>query len=222
MEKIIAYSQEQEKKLQNEAICFIKQTKLILNGIIIIPKEIEVYYYREGIFSDQSVHQNELQQNNKNHFYVHRIGKTKNDRYKGGNRAGVDFVISDEKGVYYSYLIRSAVINGKTIYGPHNVLENIKKECNLEYNDIESIPVKVETFGSSNDVILSKRINLGRGFVNSKLRAVIFDNDFKSSKYKNKEILIREKIKNGNMPKEEAIDLVKKNMGYVPSSIKEL
>lgn len=50
------------KKLQNEAYQFLKK-KLVLNGIAILPKEIEVYYYKEGEFEDKSVHQNELQTN---------------------------------------------------------------------------------------------------------------------------------------------------------------
>lgn len=77
MENKIVYSQLQEVKLQNDAIQFVSQIKLILNGAVIIPKEIEVYYYKEGEFSDESVHRNELQQNNMNHFYVHRNGKTR-------------------------------------------------------------------------------------------------------------------------------------------------
>lgn len=222
MKNEIVYSQLQEVKLQNDAIQFISKIKLILNGIVIIPKEIEVYYYKEGEFSDESVHRNELQQNNMNHFYVHRNGKTKNERYKGGTRAGIDFVVSNEKGVYYSYLIRSAVVNDKTFYGPHNVLEAIRISSNLEYKGIEDNAVEVGINDNSFDVILSKRINLGKGFVDSKLRAVVFDNDFKNSKYRGKEVLIIEKIRKDKLSKEEALFFAKMNLGYIPAVIRNI
>ena len=222
MENKIVYSQLQEVKLQNDAIQFVSQIKLILNGAVITPKEIEVYYYKEGEFSDESVHRNELQQNNMNHFYVHRNGKTKIDRYKGGNRAGIDFVVSNERGVYYSYLIRSAVVNDKIYYGPHIVLEAIRFSSNLDYKGIEDNAVVVEINDNSYDVILSQRINLGKGFVESKLRAVVLDNDFINSKYRDKEVLIIEKIRKDNLSKEKALFFAKKNLGYIPSVIRNL
>ena len=209
-------------KLQNEAKRFITNSKLIFNDIVIVPKEIEVYYYKEGEFDDVSVHRNELQQNNKNHFYVHRNGRLKTDRYKGGNRACVDFVISDEKDVYYSYLIRSAVINDNSpVFGPHNVLKAIKNACNnIEYSEIENSSVIVDTNNNLSDVIMSKRINLSKGFIDSNLRLVIFDNDFKTSKYRDKERLIYDKIKSDNILGDKACKFVKEILGYVPSKIK--
>lgn len=35
-------------KLQCEAACLLKEKVLLLNGITIIPKEIEIYYYEKG------------------------------------------------------------------------------------------------------------------------------------------------------------------------------
>lgn len=218
----VIYSQEQEEKLQNEATRFIAQTRLILKDVVIIPKEIEVYYYKEGEFSDESVHRNELQQNNMNHFYVHRTGKSKTDRYKGGNRAGIDFVVSGENGVYYSYLIRSAFVKEKLYYGPHRVLEAIKYFSKLDYKGMEDTSVVVEESGTPKDVILSRRINLGKGFVDSKLRAVVFDNEFKDGKYRNKEILVVEKVRKEEMSKDEALDFAKKYLGYIPTVIRNL
>lgn len=55
----------------------------MLKGVSVLPKEIEVYYYKNGQFEDTSVHRNDLQKNNKNHFYVHRRGTTQSDKYKG-------------------------------------------------------------------------------------------------------------------------------------------
>lgn len=87
--------QETINKLQNEAKQFLTHSKLVANGIDILPTEIEVYYYEvEGAFKDTSVHRNELQRNNRLHFYIHRWGSAKIDKYKGGNRAGLDFVVS--------------------------------------------------------------------------------------------------------------------------------
>ena len=83
------------KRLQNEAGCFLTETKLKLMNVSIQPTEIESYYYKIGEFEDTSVHRNDLQKNNKNHFYVHRRGVKSTDKYKGGNRGGLDFVVSD-------------------------------------------------------------------------------------------------------------------------------
>ena len=71
------------KTLQTNAKKFITENKLDLNGLIIEPKEIEVYYYKEGVFEDNSVHRNELQAANSNHFYIHRMGIKRTDTYKG-------------------------------------------------------------------------------------------------------------------------------------------
>ena len=222
MEERIVYSQEREEKLQKEATRFIAQTRLILKDVVIIPKEIEVYYYKEDEFSYESVHRNELQHNNKNHFYVHRTVKSKTDRYKGGNRAGIDFVVSGEKGVYYSYLIRSAFVKEKLYYGPHKVLEAIKDFSLLDYKEMEDATVVVEESGTPKDVVLSRRINLGKGFVDSKLRAVVFDNEFKDSKYRDKEILIVEKVREEKISKDEALDFARKYLGYIPTVIRNL
>ena len=142
------------ERLQNEAKHFLTETKLILNGVSILPKEIEVYYYKEGEFEDPTVHRNKLQQNNKNHFYVHRWGKTKNDKYKSGNRAGMDFVVSDDENTYHSYLIRSAVINGKLVIGPNKVLKRmLEANPNLSYEELESISSRLCTGCSISDGI---------------------------------------------------------------------
>jgi hypothetical protein len=47
--------------------CFI-----LVRGVKIYPVEVEVYYYKEREYEDNSVHRNELQQNKMNHFYIHR------------------------------------------------------------------------------------------------------------------------------------------------------
>ena len=133
-------------RLQHDAAIMLKENTLFLNGITIIPKEIEIYYYENGVFEDGSVHQNELQQNNQNHFYIHRWGTKKTDSYKGGNYPGIDFVVSGTKDVYYTYLIRSAIINEKLIVGPHKVLMEIMAEGRFKgFEDIENNLVQIQT-----------------------------------------------------------------------------
>ena len=215
------------KKLQNEAVQFLTKTKLVLNGIEILPKEIEVYYYEiNGSFKDGSVHRNELQKNNKNHFYVHRWGETKNDKYKGVNRAGLDFVVSDDDNVYYSYLIRSAVINGNDnpIIGPNKVLNAIKDVCKFgDYKELENASIKLEPNDISDAVLFSNRINLGENagtYLDYKLRAVLCDDLYKGSKYPAKEKMIMDFLMSQKMSKEQKKVYAKEKLGYVPSALK--
>ena len=42
-------------RLQNEAMQLLQKSKLVFGEIEIFPKEIEVYYYKEGEFMDNSV-----------------------------------------------------------------------------------------------------------------------------------------------------------------------
>ena len=212
------------ERLQNEAKLFLTSFKLVLNGISIEPKEIEVYCYEEtGVFKDSSVHRNELQKNNKNHFYVHRNGLKKSDSYKGGNRAGLDFVVSDNENTYHSYLIRSAVINdGKPVVGPYKVLKAIQNACCFSsYDELETKKVELVANDIPNDVLFSKRINLGENakeYIDCELRAVLCDDLFRESKYPAKERMIIDFLK--NEPKERSIVYAKDKLGYVPSIIR--
>lgn len=212
------------ERLQNEAKLFLTGFRLVLNGVFIKPKEIEVYCYEEtGDFKDSSVHRNELQKNNKNHFYVHRNGLKKSDSYKGGNRAGLDFVVSGNENTYYSYLIRSVVINdGKTVVGPNKVLKAIQNACGFSsYDELEAKIVELVSDDASNDVLFSKRINLGENakeYIDCELRAVLCDDLFIDSKYPAKEKMIVDFLKNET--KERSIVYAKDKLGYVPSEIK--
>lgn len=219
MEKLI-------EKLQSEEKAFLSSKCLVLNNVVIQPKEIEAYYYKEGEFEDKSVHRNELQQNNKEHFYVHRNGLKKESSYKGGNRSGVDFVVSDEDNVYYSYLIRCAVVNGELVVGPHKVLEAIKKHCHFNsYDEIENKQIEVKDQQQSCAVLFSERINLSTGFVDCELRAILCDEYYKESTYRGKEAIIVDyllkEVKKG-LSAEQAREEVKKYLTYVPSKIKQL
>ncbi|MBE6339343.1 MAG: hypothetical protein E7069_01215 [Bacteroidales bacterium] len=216
------------KKLQKEAEYFLKHAKLIVNGIEILPKEIEVYYFKEGEFEDKSVHRNELQKNNKNHFYVHRNGTKQTNSYKGGTRGGLDFVVSDDVNVFHSYLIRSAVVNGKSYVGPNNVLKSIKEASGLSLEELEKASIKLDTNKTASDVLFSSRINIpnkAEEFQDKKLRAVLCDELFRDNKYPAKEELIKRfllsKIASHEMSQEQVINYAREKLGYVPSVLKK-
>ena len=150
----------------------------------------------------------------------------KSDPYKGGNYPGIDFVVSDKDNIYYSYLIRSAVVkNGEPIVGPHKVLKAIEASCGLEFDEIESVKIEPIPNDTTCDVLFSNRINLGKTvfeeYRNIKLRAVALDEGFRKNKYPAKENLIIEKIQLDNMSNDEALAFAKEHLGYVPSSIKK-
>ena len=218
------------QKLQAEARSFLTESVLVLKGLSIRPKEIEVYYYEEGIFEDNSVHRNDLQKHNKNHFYVHRCGAKSSDSYKGGNYAGIDFVVSDTDDVYFTYLIRSAVVNDEMAVGPHKVLEAIQRHSNLSYQEIESKTIEVVQSYANSDVLFSNRINLGKivddDFCECKLRAVLCDELFRENKFPAKEKMVidflMEKVKAHCMTNEQASHYAKDKLGYIPSLIKAL
>ena len=214
-----------ENRLQKEAAEFLVNTKLVLNGITIQPTEIEVYYYHAGEFEDKSVHKNELQQNNAQHFYIHRRGKNATDSIKGGNRAGIDFVLSNEANKFYTYLLRSAIINDLLVIGPHNVLEAIQEATHLKSTDIENTAIRIIKGKVPGEVLFSTRINLGKNaeeFSNLKLRAVLCDDTFIQNKYPAKEQMIVDYILNSTLPSEKAIEFAQKNLGYIPKRIKLL
>ena len=223
-----------KRRLQEEIVSFLKTWRLVWNGIRICPKEIEAYYYeKEGEFKDDSVHRNDLQKNNKNHFYIHRWGTKQSDSYKSGNRTGIDFVVSDNEKIYYSYLIRSAEINGETIIGPNKVLKKIIELCgfsgehiDIYYKELEGSPVMLEPNSVYTDVLFSKRINLSKGYVDYELRAVLCDDKFRDAKYPGKEKMIvdflLEKVHLQDKTNEEAKKYAKDNLGYTPYKIKSL
>lgn len=218
MEKLI-------ERLQKEAKQFITQKKLVLNGVEIYPKEIEVYYHNDD-FKDNAVHK-KIQQTKKfkNHFYVHRCKNS--DSYKGGNRAGLDFVVSDDENTFYSYLIRSAVINGQSFYGPNKVLNEIKRVCGyVENADLEKQLVDTDSSDAKyDDVIYTTRFGLSDNvdafFLGSALRLVALDKDFKNARYKAKEQIVLDYLKQSKSTKIQAEAFCKNYLTYLPSKIIE-
>lgn len=233
-EKDKSMQEQIKRRLQKETEHFLTNWKLVCRGLEIYPKEIEVYYYeKEGEFKDDSVHKNDLQKNNRNHFYVHRWGTKSSDSYKGGSRTGIDFVISDNENIYQSYLIRSAEINGETIVGPNKVLKKIIMACDFSdehlesnYKELECSPVTLEPNNVSADVLFSKRMNLKKGYVDCELRAVLCDDKFINCKYPGKEKMIvdflSEKVHLQDMTSDEARKYAKVKLNYIPSEIKSL
>ncbi len=213
--------------LQKQAAEFLQNYYMQVNNVDVYPKVIEVYYFAEGQFEDNSVHKNELQKNNRCHFYVHRNGIKKTDSYKAGMRGGLDFVISDNDN-YYAYLIRSAVIDNKPIFGPHNVMKEICNACKLTKNALEDVKVKLVPQKCRYDIFFSSRINLGKNvdevYFNSELRAVICDEWYIKGKYKYKEKMLQDfvfdKVNKNLMTKKQALDYSKDHLGYIPSILK--
>ncbi|MBP5797584.1 MAG: hypothetical protein J6W26_04860 [Bacteroidales bacterium] len=217
------------KKLQNEAMLFLSKM-IVLDEVIILPKEIEVYYYElNGVFKDESVHRNELQKDNQNHFYVHRKGTKRSNLYTGGNRGGLDFVASDDESIYYAYLIRSAMVNDEITIGPNNVLKRILDVSKLEKEELENKILTLVPNDIQNDVLFSNRINLGNNtgeYQDYELRAVMCDEWFRESKYLDKEKMIvsflYNQVHQHGKSQGWALEYAKEKMGYVPSAIKEL
>lgn len=218
--------------LQSKAISFLQNYFIIINNVAIYLKEIEVYYFKKGELEDTSVHCNEMQANRKYKLYVHRAGKKASNKYRGANYAGVDFVLSDEADCYYTYLIRAiAFEDGDVIVGPNNVLKAILEKTGLSMQELEEASCEVVSYNQNNfDVCLSTRINLGKNtddeHKNLDLRAVIVDESFTKTKYKQKEKLFTNllisKFQKGEISKDTAIEECKSKLGYTPSIIKNL
>ena len=217
-------------ELQSRVMEFMLGFNLRIGGTIIEPKEVEVYYYKHGEFDDNSVHRNELQAMNPNHFYVHRMGTRQQDKYKGRNYAGVDWVVSNQGDLYYSYLIRSAVVDNSLVVGPNKVLNAILEASKLTKEELENRQVGRLACDRRYDVLFSQRINLGvkvnDKFRSCKLRAVVCDEFFRTAKYPAKEEMIYNyvyhKFNSQEMTKAEALFYAKEKLGYVPSLIRML
>lgn len=201
-------------KLQNDAENLLNHLQLSINGCVIEPKEIEVYYFKTNEFEDTSVHRNDLQRNNLYHFYVH--------------PAGLDFVVSDSENYYHSYLIRSALVNNNMIVGPIKVRDKIFEHTDCTYKNrekLENMQIDITEKANYYSVLFSERIGLGENaaeYCNCHLRAVLCDIYFKVSKYKNKEKLMLNYLQNSDCSLEEKMDYARIKLGYIPKSLREL
>lgn len=201
----------------------------IIKGTKVYPKEIEVYAYIDGIFPDDSVHRNELQQANRGHFYVHRSGKSKEAPYKG--RAGVDYCFSNVPGLYYTWLIRGAYIEGKGfILGPSNFRQAILDIYGGNERAFESESFDIHYAGGNLPVLFSERINLGKSVSDEwrsvQFRAVLGDDMFRKERYQQKgnliENYVRALIASGEWPREDCISRGEAILGYHMSSLQNI
>ena len=159
-------------------------------------------------------------------FYVHRYGKAKTSKYVKGNRGGCDFVACEKDGVFYSYLIRSIVIDGELFVGPSKSLDAIMKCCGIStHEELEDIQVDIVRYENECDVLIGERIGLGvtsctkdNEYKKALLRFVLCDEFFKKRDkhnvgYKKRtdiiDVFLLKKIEKGEMTKEEAIEYSK-------------
>lgn len=198
IEKISLLNKQTEEKNIEKILKDLLSTLLIyfeidfsLNGktVIIKPLEVEAYYYADE-YIDECVHAHYLQKNRFGKIYIHRYkskeGKSKAIRYI--KRAGMDLVLSDNDKAL-AVLIRTALVNGKRIQGPANLVKTLFNELSINYseqakklknsNTIEEIPfvetskvlIESNSFDKKIDINFSRRININRGKTDAELRA---------------------------------------------------
>ena len=183
------------------------------NGVRIYPIEVEAYF-KHSKFNDEFVHGNELQRDNYGRFYVHRTGLTKESKFKGGTRGGIDICLSDSVDLYYGILIRSAKFDDGTIkFGPNNFLKFfVLKEAVEDCRDRENKSI----------ILHSTRVGLGRkqgdDFKDLQLRTIV-GLLLSSYAYKEKEKVFRNYVVNENLSKEEAAKISIDILGYCSKSL---
>lgn len=170
---------------------------------------------------------------------MHRTGKSKDYKPKGGTRCGCDFVLSDKDNVYYTFLIRGIVIDRELIVGPNNSLKAILSYTSLSYSELEG--AKVELVPCKNDchILPSPRIGLGKPeeeknviFHDAELRMIVCDEYFKQTDKRSKcgyklrtdaiDNFLRRQLGSNNMTKEEAIKYSQEMYGAVSRWLKDL
>lgn len=200
------------------------------NGLRIYPIEVEAYF-KSSDFNDEFVHGNELQKNNYGRFYVHRTGITKDAKYKGGTRGGIDICLSDSDDFYYGVLIRSAMFNDDTVkFGPNNVYTFIKECDNMDNSVLEKELVLKEAIEDRRDqenksiILHSTRVGLGNKqndeYKNMNLRTIV-GLLTSSYEYKEKENVFRSYMIDKNLSEEDAKKKSIEILGYCPKSIIE-
>lgn len=212
--------------LQDKASDFLKRHCLIINGVELYPKEIEVYYYKDGGVEDGYVHRNPMQSNRPSKFYVHRKG-----------RGGCDFVLSDSEDVYYSYLIRSVVIGDELFVGPIKSYEAILAKTGLSGEQLEQATVTVGASYTEYNVLTDSRIGLtpkqdiAPFYLDAELRFVLCDEYFRPRQDKKPHYKRRKKAfvkfmqhkmsDQRTLTMSEIIPEAMYYLGYVPQSLKD-
>ena len=189
-------------QLQKINECFLRNVIIKINRLEIYPVEVEIYYYKEGVFGDGNCHKNELQKNNFGKLYFHRASRSKSkDSLIDTNKyGGVDVCLSisnkksKEDDYFLSVLLRSAYIKNRKgtefITGIHIVvnritdeLENLLEEgkINIEYNIYEDENDKKTFLGGKIDNFKfecknRKRIQDKNFFEHEKIEKKNYDN----------------------------------------------
>lgn len=139
-------------KLQEINICFLQNYIIKIDKLEIYPIEVEIYYYKQGVFEDKSCHRNKLQKENFGKLYFHRASRSesKDALIDTSYYGGVDVCISDSEDYYLSILLRSAYIKDRNekIYiksGIHRIVNSITDELEflLEKGYINNIECKI-------------------------------------------------------------------------------
>lgn len=129
--------------------------KILCNSVITVdthqikPIWVEAYYFNEGVFKDDTVHQNKRQSNNKRELYFHSMDKKDrvNSSIKGGY-PGTDICLplfDIGKTYYLSFLIKRSFLDG--VYTMEKELEMklrdkiSSRECAIEPTTKEELCV---------------------------------------------------------------------------------
>jgi hypothetical protein len=147
------------EQLQKINECFLQNVIIKINRLKIYPVEVEIYYYKQGVFEDECCHRNDLQKNNFGKLYFHRELNRKTKRRCEEKEAlidtsyygGVDVCVSDSEDYYLSILIRSAYIKNRNNKenefksGIHRIVNIITDELEnlLESGFINSFECKI-------------------------------------------------------------------------------
>lgn len=219
-----------EKQLQNINKMVVTDYMCELsNGLMIYPIEVESYYENFN-FSDEFVHKNILQKDRFGKFYIHRTVKTQESKYKKGTREGIDICLSDNSEFHYGMLIRSAIFsNGNIIFGPSNVCKFIRENSEVSPEKLEDEVVLKNVTQDCRDnksvILHSNRIGLGNkeysDYKNLHLRTIsgFLHSSTMPFKYKKKEEVFKNFMKENNFSIKEAEDMSIKILGYRVKSL---
>lgn len=146
-------------------------------------------------------------------------------------------MVSDSEGVFYTYLIRSIVVDGELVVGPRKSLNAIREKTGLSYAELEHIEVELIERKTSFEVFSTPRIGLGKtpssgrfNYREAELRFLLCDEYFKKKDAKKVgypqrtyaiDTYLKRQLENRTFTKEEAIDFSSRWYGAVSKWLKE-
>ena len=218
-----ANSQQTEILQQINAQLLSRFRLRLTSDLYIYPLEVEAYYNNGYNFNDCFCHCHRLQQNRFGKLYFHRLGNTDT---LNKTRGGVDVCLSDQEGIYFSVLIRSARIGTEIIIGPHKVAKKIiqvthQSPSELEQNEVLE-PYDSDSF-QQETIFLGYRVNLGKNVTSQyremNLRSLI---QLKVHPFKEKEKILYyhiQNLKSRNVM--DAKEQIKEWLGYTSKALSE-